>query len=304
MRKRYLALGLLLLCLNNINSYAEPATAPPTEETTNDIAETEDLTNLMGGGPSEEIETAEDAPPVEEPELPMYDESLAFAGNAGTTYRYEVFYDRNFPDIFFCLQNGTNVKYAAKDMEEDKEGTSIEIRTVESISGQNFSVIYFTCGVEGAYTIEYSESDCSTFVLVETEINNNYKTILRETRLPVKRVFYDIIGPYTEVDLDTLLDPEYDPLSTQAADLIQDEVVDNNIYIPINFFTVSLVLAIIGGVVFYFARKRYLKMKAIEENIIHKDLLDSISSSQIADEEQNEELKDYWNIIKNDYIDI
>ena len=38
-----------------------------------------------------------------------------------------------------------------------------------------------------------------------------------------------------------------------------EEVVDNNIYIPINVFTVSLVILIIAAIVFYFVRKHILK---------------------------------------------
>lgn len=283
MKIRYLGLSLILLGLSHFNSYA---------------ANTYDIYGSRFPTDETQIESTMEGTKA------TYDENLSFEGNPGTTYRYEVFYDRNFPDIYFCIQNDTNIKYEAKDMEEDTDGTSIEIRSVESISGQNFSVIYFTCGVEGTYTIEYSESDCFTFVLAETEVNENYKTMLREKRLPVQRVFYDIVGPYTEVSLDTLLDPEYDPLSSEAEILIQDEVVDNTIYIPINIFTVSIIVIIFLLIIFYNARKRYLKLKSIEENIVHKDLLDSITSSQIADEEQNEELKDYWNIIKNDYVDI
>ncbi len=281
MKKIYIGLLILLISSVNMHCYAvEPSESYTTSEEIIELQENEPTSALHS-----------------------YDENIAFYGEAGSTYRFEVFFDRTFPDIFFCIQNDTGIQYQAKDMDEDIDGTSIEIRTVETISGQNFSVIYFTCGIEGTYTIEYSKSDCSTFVLAETHIKENYKSNIREQRLPVIKTFYDIIGPYTEVDLDTLLDPDYNPLDQDANNLIKDKVIDYNIYIPINFFTVSFTLTIIASLIFYFVRKHLIKLKAIEENIIHTELINSINSSQIAAEEQNEELKEYWDIIKNDYVD-
>lgn len=242
-------------------------------------------------------------PPVERLS-PTFDKNIAFDAFAGSTYRFEVFFDRTIPDIYFCLQNETELKYQAKDLEADVDGTKIEVRTVETIPGQNFSVIYFTPGVEGTYTIEYSSTETTTFILAQTDLRDDYETNLRETRLPVTKTFYNIVGPYTEVPIETLLDVNYDPYANNANELIHEKVVDDNIYIPINPFTISAVFIFFLIIAIYFGRKILNQKSLYEENINRNDLLDTISKSKIADEEQNEALKNYWNIIKNDYVDI
>ena len=230
-------------------------------------------------------------------------DDICFYATPNTTYRFEVFYDRSFPDIYFCIQNGTDVKYLIKDSEADIDGTEIQVRQVETISGQNFSVVYFTCGVEGTYSIEYSNSDNSTFVLAETSVNQDYLTNPREKRQDVTKIYYDIVGPYTDISLETLLDINYNPYSSDAKELIKDKEVDNTIYIPINAFTISFVILFFSAILFYFVRKHIIKLRDKENEIVHSDLLDMITSSQIATEEQNEDLKNYWNIIKNDFAD-
>lgn len=294
MKKRNI---LLLLIMSFVLSGTVHATELLPEQGANPEEIVEEISEENG---EEQIQE----PQPQEPQI-TYDETIAFDAEEGHTYRYEVFYDRTYPEIFFCIQNGTGVKFQAKDTnnEESGDNTIIEVRQVEQISGQNFAVIYFTCGVAGTYTIEYKTSDCSTFVLAETAVREDYMSNLYEKRMEVTRTFYDIVGPYTEVSLETLLAVDYNPYLANAEEQIQEEKVDHTIYIPINVFTVGSVVLVIGGIIFYFTKKHIEKKRALEEAINHSDLLDSISSTKIADDEQNNELSEYWNIIKNDYYD-
>ena len=245
---------------------------------------------------------SEESESEEAEETIKYDKSIAFDAVGGKTYRYEVFFDRSFPTIYFCIQDGSGGKFEVDDIEKE-DGTTIEVRPVETISGQNFSVVYFTCGVTGTYTIEYSTSDCSTFILAETDVRRDFKTNKHEKRMDVKRIFYDIVGPYTEGTVESLLDTEYDPYASDAEEQINDKKTKRTIYIPINAFTVGLVVLLIGTIIFFIVKKKIKERNEREEAIRHKELLDRISSTKIADDEQNNELKEYWNIIKNDYYD-